>query len=135
MKDKKELLNKIEEFLKDRKPVIDGGWAEVTDDELIECDEIISLLLNLKWDLDFDGDRPVTPLLIDRTKYHPSPYTLVKVPHEVYNCNEREVDVVIRDLVSGARSMLNEVDIIHSMRWRRSLEAERENKEKEDGSN
>lgn len=69
----KKLENLIEKFLSKRKKS-DGGWADVTDDELDEFMEIVELLALRKWEPDYQGSLPIKFEVINRhTHYWPMP--------------------------------------------------------------
>ena len=46
----------------------DGGWAPVTEQDLVQLDAIICLLIEAKWSPDTDGDRPISYRIVDRTR-------------------------------------------------------------------
>lgn len=69
------------------KKASDGGYAPVEPKELDELRDIIDALIELKYESDVDGDRPVEVMLVDRTRYErpfvlPIPYTHSKRPED-----------------------------------------------------
>ena len=57
----------LTEFLSERVESEDGGWAPVTQENRNRLDELIHLLILLKWGEDCDGDLPMRYKLLDRT--------------------------------------------------------------------
>lgn len=60
----------LETFLAERREVIDGGWAEVTGEDMAQLEHILILMLQAKFARDVDGDLPVGFALVNR---HESP--------------------------------------------------------------
>jgi len=76
------LAGYIHSFLKEHRECdSNSGWAQVTDEDLDKLGDIIDRLIELKCDTDSDGDFPIQWTLVDRRKYHRSPYAAV--PHSL----------------------------------------------------
>jgi hypothetical protein len=66
----------VKQFLKDRRPS-NGGWAEVTDDDMRQLKQIVDLLIEAKAEVDPDGDRAIEYILINRrVEYMPHFYPI-----------------------------------------------------------
>lgn len=70
----------VSTFLRQQRGILDDGWAEVTDDDLLLLNGIITQLLVEKFQEDADGDLPVEFSIINRRThkkmhYLPVPYT------------------------------------------------------------
>lgn len=65
---KKTVLARIDQFLKGYKRT-DGGYAPVDPVEVEQLHEIVRGLINLKYEADPDGDRPIEVILTDRTRF------------------------------------------------------------------
>lgn len=79
MKERQALVDKIHQFLNVRVESRRGGWAEVSDKDMDDLESIIDGLIDLKCDLDADGDSTIRFQLINRRKtqslsYRPLPY-------------------------------------------------------------
>lgn len=72
-----ELYANTEVFLAERVPSSNDGFAPVGDDDLELLYDIISDLIDLKWQGDADGDAPVEFKLVDRNVYQPSSFAQV----------------------------------------------------------
>lgn len=64
----KKLLHKLEDYLHEHKPS-NGGYAEITPDEIQQLRDIVNLLIGEKYEEDPDGDLPVAVEFVDRTRY------------------------------------------------------------------
>lgn len=62
------LIDRIEEFLREREPELTMGWPRVEDEEVYDLSNIIYMLTVIKWGEDPDGDRAVEHVLSNRTK-------------------------------------------------------------------
>ena len=60
----KRLKNKIDLFLKDRRKSLNGGWAEITKDDVALLDDIITTLIKAKCEDDADGDYATDPYFL-----------------------------------------------------------------------
>ena len=74
----KELKEKLEKFLKNRKSS-DGGWAPVDEDEVGQFVELAYAILEAKYERDPDGDLPVSVHVTDRTRYEAP--LILPIPH------------------------------------------------------
>ena len=63
----------VKQFLKDRRQS-NGGWAEVTDDDMRQLSQIIDLLIEAKSELDPDGDQTIEYILVNRRVERMSPF-------------------------------------------------------------
>ena len=63
-----EILERVTAFLADRKES-DGGWPEVTNEELLEMRGIFEVIINAKFEPDDGGDSAVHVRLLDRTRF------------------------------------------------------------------
>ena len=60
-------LNKmISQFLSETRKSVAGGWADISDEDMIRLDEIIYKLIELKCQKDADGDYPINYSLVNR---------------------------------------------------------------------
>jgi len=77
-------LKKIRKFVEDHRES-EGGWAKVNPKDIFTLDSIIKELLELKYDLDPDGDLPIDWVFVDRTRYyHPFLYHCqMPYPHKL----------------------------------------------------
>ena len=72
-------MNKdIQSFLRNRRESY-GGWAEITEQDMMDLRSIINLLIDLKCEKDSDGDLPIEYILINRVReylpyFHPIQY-------------------------------------------------------------
>jgi len=57
----------IQKFLRNRRESY-GGWAEITEQDVMDLRDIINLLIDLKCEKDVDGDLPIEYILINRIK-------------------------------------------------------------------
>ena len=76
-----ELNTLITEFLKERRESDYGGWPPVTDADMQQLYAILNKLIELKWEADPDGDRPIDYIIVNR-KTHEHIYWW---PVEYYN--------------------------------------------------
>lgn len=75
--------NKLHKMLDDlgpRRRVKDGGFAEVTEEDLLKLSKLFYAILEAKFEKDYDNDLPVEFKIINRRKYEhssflPIPYT------------------------------------------------------------
>src|SRR5688572_17674096 len=90
-KDKKDRIVKlIEGFLKDHRQSDGGGFAEVTEDDMLRLQIIIDRLIEAKFDPDADGDHPVEYTLVDRNKYERLPFIPVPYDHKPRTLEQEE---------------------------------------------
>jgi len=57
----------IQKFLRNRRES-NGGWAKITEQDVMDLRDIINLLIDLKCEKDPDGDLPIEYILINRRK-------------------------------------------------------------------
>ena len=96
----KKLINKLEDFLYKRSES-DGGYAKVQERDLEKLGEIVSLIVQAKYEKDPDGDIPVSFDLYDRTKYV-RPY-FSPIPH-LHNA-DGDVEILMSALRSATGNM------------------------------
>ncbi len=60
------LDNMIDRFLEDRRESHHGGWAKITPEDVTLLREIVHELIELKCELDADGDLPIEVHLVNR---------------------------------------------------------------------
>lgn len=75
------LNSKIDAFLKERRRSRGGGWAEVTEEDIQDLDEIIGLLVDLKSDRDADNDQTIQWSLVNRRVQEGCPFTAPPYSH------------------------------------------------------
>jgi len=82
---KVELLEQISRFLVDSRKS-DGGYAEVTTEDMQQLQDIFYKICELKFQKDADGDLPINFQVVDRNKKHfliPQPINSVFYSHKV----------------------------------------------------
>lgn len=75
-----ELLANIRNFLKDRRPSVNAGYAIPTDEDIQQLYTIVQQLIELKFEEDPDRDLPIEFHLVNRTEGR-NPY-MRTVPYE-----------------------------------------------------
>ncbi len=103
---KKQLADMINEFLMVHK-VSGGGWPEVTLNESIQLNDILYMLVYLKWDKDPDGDLPIDWILVDKTKYQLPPFIPVK---HSWPSEKKDRAEILRDLNSNLQMAADRLD-------------------------
>jgi hypothetical protein len=79
------LIERIADFINDKRKSERGGWAEVREKDMTELDEILDGIISSKWEQDADGDLPINCKLIDRTKFEPDHFfVLPYLDHNSY---------------------------------------------------
>jgi hypothetical protein len=73
----------LKKFLSEKVESDQGSWAPVTPETKGQLDELIHLLILLKWEEDCDGDLPVRYKVWDRTKDMQDSYSQFVVPKAV----------------------------------------------------
>ncbi len=76
---KKNLENKINKFLSERRVSEGGGWSQITPQDILDLRDIINSLIQEKCEEDADGDLPIEFELInrrthERLQFDPIPY-------------------------------------------------------------
>ncbi len=84
---------------------VDGGYADITTEDINELYMIIMCMIEHKCQADPDGDRPIDVHLLDRKKYWASRYREVGYN---YNTPPGEVLQALLDNASRANSQLND---------------------------
>lgn len=67
------LLSRINRFLKHRRKS-NGGWAEITPDDISLLHDVCYELVKAKCEQDADGDRPIQVNIVNRRLYWPCHY-------------------------------------------------------------
>ena len=70
---KQELHDMLEKFLSTQSKS-DGGWAAVSYEDMENLYDIFHKIIEMKYEVDADGDVPVQVKLVDRTKFQKLPY-------------------------------------------------------------
>lgn len=104
------LANKIEDFLYERS-LSDGGYAPVGKQDLEKLAEIISLIMEAKYEADPDGDLPVNFELFDRTKYRRDHFSPLPHLHHV----EGDVKTLMRALRLATSNLETAQDQVKSV--------------------
>ena len=65
------LKNQIDNFLKNRRPSVKGGWAQLTKEDMQDLKYLIDELIAEKCEPDADGDYPINFLLVNRLVFEP----------------------------------------------------------------
>ncbi len=86
----------------------DGGYALVTDEDMVRFHAVMDALIVEKWGSDADGDRPMQYKLIDRTKYWPMHFDPVLYAHP--GCSEQERREAFRERLANLQSAAEDVD-------------------------
>ena len=87
------LDSKIDAFLKERRSSRGGGWAEVTQEDIQDLDEIIYLLVDLKSGLDSDGDQTIQWSLVNRRVQEGCPFRAPPYSHDDIESHLAEVEL------------------------------------------
>jgi flagellar biosynthesis component FlhA len=86
--DKKEIDSFIEEvkkFVQNKSCSLDSGYAVVAKKDIDEMYDLIERMVELRFELDSDGDYPIDFKLIDRTRFQSSNYRLIPHPEDFDN--------------------------------------------------
>ena len=91
----------IDRFLKERRQSERGGWAQVVPADLEQLAEIIHSLIDLKCEMDADGDVPIRFRLINRLEtrnliYDPVPYFGIPGHYDGYKLAEQVINRNLR---------------------------------------
>lgn len=76
-----DIIKRITSFLSERK-LSSGGWADVSDAEIIELSDIIQAIISAKWQEDADNSCPVEFNLVNRTKYERNHFFNIPYEHK-----------------------------------------------------
>jgi hypothetical protein len=107
------LSSAIEQFLSEKREIVDGGWAEVRDEDVSQLYDIVYLLVKEKFAPDCDGDRPIDVTIIDRTKFRGMAFQ----PVPYHRSDNTLTDAVLEDHLSNLTIALN--DVTNLLRIRR----------------
>ena len=99
----KKLQTKIDQFLSETW-YSDGGWAQVTDQDISDLREIIQLLIENKCQPDTDGDYPIEYALINRRKSFWA-FTPIEIAYELEARNM--LSIVLNITHNGMRLLEN----------------------------
>ena len=111
-KNRRPLNNLFVNFLK-KKGKSDGGWAEVSDDDIDDLHEIMEELLVLKYEEDADGDLPIEFVITNRNTHESNNFLRTQYTHKL-NPDEKKLELSRRMAnVSMANQSLEQ--IIRSM--------------------
>jgi len=72
------LINKIENFLEERRPAMDG-YAEVVGGDLLNINAILGSIIDSKFEKDYDGDLPIGFSIANKNTHR---LISIKLPHE-----------------------------------------------------
>lgn len=103
-----DILEKINNFL-DQPRKSQGGYAEITDEDVMALNQIIALLIQAKCESDPDGDYPIDWKLIDRRKCWPMHYSPVPYGHKAKNQQDLE-EIFYRCALPNLRQAMVEVE-------------------------
>lgn len=87
---KAQLQKKIDAFLAERRPS-NGGWAEITNKDVIQLENIIQALIESKCQPDPDGDFPIEFVLVNRRNTQGLHYTPMSYGHKNGESLEQEL--------------------------------------------
>lgn len=75
----KTITKKLEAFLANKRRSRGGGWADVTEADMVQLQDLIQNIIDAKCGLDADGDQTIEFQLINRNthrgvQFYPVPY-------------------------------------------------------------
>jgi len=82
----------IDRFLEDRRESHRGGWAKVTPEDVTLLREIVHELIELKCELDADGDLPIEVNLVNRRTHERLHYSAV--PYREQRKDDGSVEII-----------------------------------------
>jgi hypothetical protein len=104
----------LKKFLSEKVESDQGSWAPVTPETKGQLDELIHLLILLKWEEDCDGDLPVRYKVWDRTKDMQDSYSQFVVPKEPQNTQEflRWIRLIAVNAKMAVETLNREIDCL-----------------------
>ena len=75
-------------LLSERVNTDNGSWAKPSEDDMDLLWGVVYEILEQKFELDCDGDLPITPFLLDRTRYQP--LLFVNIPYTNRDSTKKE---------------------------------------------
>lgn len=92
-----QLKDMLEEFLSEKR-ISTGGWAKPTVNDMSQLNDIIYELLLLKFELDPDGDLPITYIISDKTEEEFAPYIATTHLHNLDDKDKKAWVQTLSDL-------------------------------------
>jgi hypothetical protein len=102
----KALHDKLDEFLEHRR-LSSGGYAEITSQDVVDLNHLISDVIKAKCQSDPDGDYPIDFKIIDRTKFEPMHFFPVEYDHDKTKEKRQEI---LEDHLSNLSIAMSRVD-------------------------
>lgn len=88
------LLQQLERFLKERRRS-EGGYAQITHQDMNDLYAIIRTIIKEKCEADPDGDYPIDVQLTDRTRFRPLHFMPVPYIRPSVDCDTEELDDIL----------------------------------------
>lgn len=105
-----ELKNKIDDFLSEKRES-HGDYAEITQQDVNQLNEIVHMLVEEKCDPDPDGDYPIDIHLVNRVRFEPVQFFLIPYRHHLRDKNDEEgLEERFNKLLFNLSSVMSKVE-------------------------
>lgn len=123
---KGELFKKIDEFFDEQIPS-NGGYADVSEHELLKFRDIIYGIAELKWERDADGGLPISVRVRNKHTEQPDYYSLIKRADADLDLEElkREIELAENNMqVAGEQRSSLVRELIHRVKMMQELKGD-----------